>query len=589
MRLGLRSVLLSLLLIGTAANAAVQASLDNTQVAPGDTVQLILQHDGSTDDQPDLSPLKQDFDILSTSRSSNVSIINGNTSSQTQVQLTLSPKHSGQLTVPAISWSKDHSAPLSLTVSNAAGGSKDVNSQGALGKVFMETTVDQAQPYVQAAVKVTVRLYAAQQLYQADLDLPISSDALVQQVGSDQSSLVEKGGERYRLIERHYLVFPQRSGKLTLPGAVLNAQVATRDRFDPFGNDVFGNVFGNSPLGGMLTRAKPIRVHGDPVVLNVRPRPASAIGYWLPARNVSVKAQWRPESLQVPAGEPITVDLQLQAEGLTAAQLPDLSPLLNVPGLKMYPDQAKLNNNTKGDTVFGSREQSIALIADQAGKFTLPEIKVQWWDTQTNQVRETSVSAQVLTMLPPVGGQRQANAVPAPMSASSSATENYRKETSVAPPVVGATGNGIGWLWLSVGLGALWIATVAAWYWSHRRSKTIKATAPAAPARQELRLDAARARNDFYDACRRNDAPGARRHLLNWLAAALPDTAPAGLRAFAKQLNDANFTPLLLALDRACYAGASWKGMPLLEALRELPKRYQHNRDREPRLAALYH
>ena len=49
------------------ASAAISAWLDHDQIAPGETVQLTLQHDGQTDSQPDLSPLKQDFQLLSRS------------------------------------------------------------------------------------------------------------------------------------------------------------------------------------------------------------------------------------------------------------------------------------------------------------------------------------------------------------------------------------------------------------------------------------------------------------------------------------------------------------------------------------------
>ena len=98
----LLSVLLAAGLISAAAYASVNASVDSDQVAAGDTVELTLSHDGQTGAQPDLAALRQDFDVLSTSRSSNVRIVNGSLSSETQLRLTLSPKRSGQLTIPSL-------------------------------------------------------------------------------------------------------------------------------------------------------------------------------------------------------------------------------------------------------------------------------------------------------------------------------------------------------------------------------------------------------------------------------------------------------------------------------------------------------
>ena len=65
------------------AHATVRASLDNQQVAAGDTVRLTLSHDGQTGSRPNLAPLKQDFDIVGTNTSSQVQIVNGKVSSTT--------------------------------------------------------------------------------------------------------------------------------------------------------------------------------------------------------------------------------------------------------------------------------------------------------------------------------------------------------------------------------------------------------------------------------------------------------------------------------------------------------------------------
>jgi len=159
---GFQTALLAALLVVGAAHAAVRASLDTTAVGPGDSVQLSLQADRQTSEAPDLAPLSQDFDVLSTSRSSNVQIVNGSVSSQTQVLVTLVPKRSGQLAVPAITWGGEHSNPLSLTV--AASGTGGKPGASIADKVFLETSVDDKEPFVQSAVNVTVRVYATDHL-----------------------------------------------------------------------------------------------------------------------------------------------------------------------------------------------------------------------------------------------------------------------------------------------------------------------------------------------------------------------------------------------------------------------------------------
>src|SRR6185312_5407265 len=116
------------------------------------------------------------------------------------------------------------SAALALL---AWAGAATVAAAAVLPRVFIETDVSSRTPYVQAATRVTVRVYSARALYHPDLDLPASADALIRQIGNDDRSTVDRDGRSYDVLTRQYLVFPQHSGKLTLPGAQLTAQVLT--------------------------------------------------------------------------------------------------------------------------------------------------------------------------------------------------------------------------------------------------------------------------------------------------------------------------------------------------------------------------
>jgi BatD DUF11 like domain len=562
------------LLTSGAADAAVRAWVDNTNVAPDGTIQLIIEHDGSANDEPDLAPLKQDFDVLSSSSTSSMQIINGSMSSHARRSLSIAPKHSGDLRIPPISWGGEQSEPLTVHVGAAPAG-----AQGSAGRtVFVETTAEAGRLYVQAQVNVSVRIYSQVPLYHASLELPSSNDVLVQQIGADRNEQVVKDGARYQVVERHYALFPQRSGTLTVPGAVLDAQIPVRDRnqFD----DLFGNM---RSLNNMFTSLKPIKEHGEDLSLAVLPRPNGALGeYWLPARDVKLEAEWRPDAGQVNAGDPVTLHLRLQAKGLTAAQLPDLSSLLQLPpGVHAYPDQAKLGNDSHEDALLGERDQNIALIADQPGQFKIPSLTVHWWDVQSNQPRETTLPERVLNFLP---------------VAVASAAERARVTSAPAPqapaaatgaPAPGGASGGALWRWMSIALGSLWILTLFAWYLTRRRTAAHQAK-PSALAGEECRIPLSEARREFRDACRRDDARTARAALIRWIARAQPERGPIGLRAFAKQTKDAELSKLLADLDRACYANGSWSGGQLLAALQDLPLRFPQERTTSETLAPLY-
>lgn len=469
-----------------------------------------------------------------------------------------------------------HACLLALILGSA------LETASALPRVFIETDVSTHDPYVQAAARVTVRVYSARALYHPDLDLPSTADALVRQVGGDNHSNVERDGRSYDVLTRQYLVFPQHSGRVTLPGAELNAQVLTQNgRSDPFRSNpaLGGSAYG---YGALSIAVEPLQLRGGAIALEVRPRPAGAVGsYWMPARQVTIASAWQPDTQQAHVGDALTLDVTVQADGLTAEQLPDLTTLLAAPaGLKIYPEEPKLDNFNQGDTVIGRRQQSIALIADRPGEFTLPPLRLTWWDTARDVPQQVSVPARTIFF---------STAPAAPAAAGAAA-----RDLAVGGPLAGLAARGRDpWRWATMALGIAWLLTLAAWYGAERRKP--RASRPGSDEEPASSPVASRARAAFLDACRRNDPRAARRHLLAWAGAQWPRSAPVGLNGLARQLGGEEIGALLRELDRACFAGGAWRGEPLASALDQWPRAAAENgsrsrrRDRKSPLAPLYH
>ncbi|EQD34976.1 hypothetical protein B2A_12591, partial [mine drainage metagenome] len=158
-------------------------------------------------------------------------------------------------------------------------------------------------------------------------------------------------------MTRRYALFPLRSGTVHLAGPVLDGQVAVTQNTSPW----------SGFFGQLVQSARPIEIHGDPIVLSVRPRPpGQRSGDWLPARQVTLSAQWSPATLRAQAGNPLTVTLHLRATGLTAGQLPNLAHLITPPaGLSAYPDKPRLRNTMQGEEMVGERDQTLAFIANR--------------------------------------------------------------------------------------------------------------------------------------------------------------------------------------------------------------------------------
>ncbi|KAA0906842.1 protein BatD, partial [Aquicoccus porphyridii] len=117
--------------------------------------------------------------------------------------------------------------------------------------------------------------------------------------------------------------------------------------------------------------------------LQVRPKPADypADAPWMPARALSISESWSPQPEQAQVGESLTRNVLLKVEGLSGTQLPPL-PLPDVQGLRRYPDQPQLADQSTDQGLIGSREEREALVPEQAGRIELPALEVVWWNTR---------------------------------------------------------------------------------------------------------------------------------------------------------------------------------------------------------------
>jgi hypothetical protein len=566
---------LALFIFGTSGSAlaVVTASLDRDHIALGESVRLLVQRDGSSSNnsQLDISALGKDFDVLSRSSGTSVQIINGHLESRSQVTLVLAPKHAGTLQIPPLQWDGEESAGFAVTV----GGSGKASAAGAQqpaessARVLLSATLDRPQTWVQAVAVLTVRLATDEALYQASLDLPASKDLLVRRLGQDVQTSETRNGRSYRVIERKYLLFPQRSGALTVDGVVLDALVADSGADDFAGDRFLADAFGHLPVPAMRRSTRPIRLRADPVELTVLPRPATATAaHWLPAQAVSLTESWHPDNTPIRVGEPITRHLHLAASGLTAAQLPDLATIMTVPeGIKAYPDQGTLEDQAQGNSVLASRDQDIALIASRPGSYILPALKLSWWDTEQETQRQAVLPQRTLEILPALAGSLDPTK---PATVKITAAQSPAPAPAAAPAAGFAAAAHSPWAWISLVVSLLWVGTSLAWWYS-RRCQPRAAPGDITPPANAATIPAAQAFKAFHKACQENKAQAARAALLNWATSLRPEQPPQGLKALAHVLDDPELVAGLRHLDRCCYAGGEWDGKSLAKILLVAP------------------
>jgi len=524
--------LFALVTLAHADAPSVRAWLDRDTMHLGETVTLNVEATGDSGGQPDFSALSQDFNLLGTQSSQQVSILNGASTTKVVWAVGLEPKHAGHIAIPPLAVGGAKSSPLSLSVLAQPAG-----AEGKPGDdVFLEVTAEPLAPYVQQQVRYTVKLYFSFGLTDGNLSEPQADGVVVQRLGQDKSYLATIGDRRYHVMERHYALTPEKSGTLSLPALVFRGN--TLDAADPT------NFF---------SRSRTISARSDAVQLNVKPKPATwpASDPWLPAQSMLLKDDTElPTEIHV--GDPVTRTIRMQAQGLGFEQLPELS--LDAPeNAEIYPDKADTRTRDDGTWLYGERVRKFAFVPTKPGSLTIPGVSVKWWDTTHDRMETAELPARTLNVLPAAGAKTPSGAPAVDNAASSTGAVASAEAPSAAAPV--STPSSVR-LWQTLAaLGfILWIVTLALWWRARGAAPAIRADSIVPP-----NAGSAAHRAIFLKACSLGELAGAERALVAWARSERPDVRNLG--ELATRLDNAAQTDALAALQRARYAGASKQGV----------------------------
>ncbi len=448
----LRAGLALLLCASMAAHAQTRAWLDREQITDSDTVTLNIESDAGGG-APDYGPLRSDFDLSSQTSSRQVQWSNGAMTSRALYAVALSPKRTGTLQIPALQVGGSRTQPLTLQV-GASSASAPAAANGTAA-AFLETEVDDPTPYVQQSVGVVVRLFYAAQLLSGELVLDTPAGASLQRVGEDRTLVREVNGRRYNVVERRFLLIPERSGALVLPAAQFNGRSA-----GGFFNDMFGG-------DGRLRAASAERT------LQVQAQPASAPQPWLPLHGLRLRYTAAPTTGR--AGEAATIVVEAVAEGATKAQFPEL-PVPDVgPGAQVFAEPPQFDETFNGSTPQLKATRRFAIVPRQPGSLTVPGLRMAWWDVAAGQPRNASLPDLQLDIAAGVGGNA---APPLPVDTTSALPgEPAAASTDLQLAPAQSAPRPWGWIALSAGLAVLWLLTLV-WGWRRRGRPVLARSAP---------------------------------------------------------------------------------------------------------------
>lgn len=570
--LSLLTLAASLLLTTVVHAANITVTASRNPVALDDSFHLIYEADSNVDGEPDFTPIYEHFDVLNSGQSTNMRYINGNYSLKKSWDLAVIAKDVGKFTIPAISFGSDISPAIQITVSNSTSpNSVSPDGQSTIpAKIFLESSVDKKQGYVQSQFIYTVRLLRTVSIASASLTEPETSDpdAIIHALGED-SYQTTRNGIRYEVFERRYAIFPQKSGPLKINPVTFEGRInATQPR------TIFDQFRISGQLKRLRSKAVEVSVNAAPSAVNLQD--------WLPASDVHLTEEWSGDIQQLKSGEPVTRTITIAAEGLTGVQLPDLN-FAEINGLKQYPDKPAIEDKSGSNGVTGVKQFKVALIPTRAGSYTLPEVSLNWWNTKTNKKEIATIPAADLDVTGPAQTDNPSSSpanmpavVPATIPDATRQTLPAVTDRSSLQPSSPAIAGDAYWKWLSLLFASAWLVTLLLLF-RKSKSQSTQYRPTTGTSGPSLKSAIAAVEKSAW----KNDAHNTKTALLSWAQLAYKNKTINNLSDIV-ELCSPQLAEEIRLLNQALYSSkkSAWNGRNLLTVFKSeqaLQKRQQQD------------
>lgn len=341
----------------------------------------------------------------STSSSSSIQIVNGqmSQSSSYTYTFTVMAEKEGTVTVPPATISVDgktlKSQGLKIQVVKGNGQSAQGNgyqrqqrqqqygseparpqTQAISGSdLFMTATASRTNVYEQEAILVTYKVYTLVNLTQLEGKLPTLDGFQIQEIPlprNKEFSIEQYNGRNYHtVVWSQYLIFPQKSGNLTIPSITYEGVVVQQNRaMDPI------EAFFNGTSGLVEVKKK---ITTPALNFHVSPLPdkpdnfSGAVGKFSVASSISAK--------EVEANDAVTLKVKVTGTGNMK--------MIETPEIDFPKDfetyDAKVNDHFSASRngLNGYKEFEYLFVPRHAGKYTVPALEFVYFDTSSHSYK----------------------------------------------------------------------------------------------------------------------------------------------------------------------------------------------------------
>lgn len=396
--------ILTLQFVITIASAQKVTVSMPSHVAVGEQFQI--EYSVNTQDVRSFNPghMPDGVELLygpSTSSQSSFQIINGHTSSSSSVTYTYVAvaTKKGAFTLPAahanVGGKNVSSSPVKLTATGASHASSQAHNRNrrydddddaysyhhsssrvpADEELFIHVTANKKRVHEQEPVLITYKVYTLVELTQLDGKMPDLNGFHTQEIKQPQQKAYHREefhGRTYNCVTwSQYVVFPQMTGKLVIPEITFQGIVLHETR------DPIAFITGR----GYEEERRTIKASG--LTIQVDPLPAHSGEFSGGVGRFTITGQVNKNNIK--AGDPVNIRLVVSGTGnLKLIKQPEVT----LPqGWDKY--DAKVTDKTHLTTngVEGNMIYDILAVPRKEGKYTIPPVKMTYYDTNSNSYK----------------------------------------------------------------------------------------------------------------------------------------------------------------------------------------------------------
>ncbi len=373
-----------------AAETQFQLTIDNQELEMGTSANLVLSMVNADNAKPENIKGLEDFDVLSSNPTYSTQIINGNSTSQTDINYIIMPKKTGDFTLEgSIKYKGKIYKTNKLTIKVVQAAKADETS-GEKKDVFVKTNISGQKIYFGQKVALAYELYTRYNIDGCSFTDKVSFNGFISKEVSQNklsSNIVNLGGTQYAKYEvKKVFLSSVKPGEYSIPAYHLQVNVNTDNSF-------FGNT-------------QPVYVQTEPIKLTVMPlpqknKPADFSGI---VGKLNVEAQYDKQKIN--AGDSLT--LHVKASG--NCNLDDLTKIVKkgIPGFTVYETEKKFEENLDNNQYTAQKEFDVILVPEKSGDIKIAPIYIPYFNPQSGNYEEAKIPGAAIT----VNGKLQQSASP---------------------------------------------------------------------------------------------------------------------------------------------------------------------------------